>query len=129
MTDPADTGVQLFFARLKEDQHRELFTYGKLLFRTDELSNAQRKLLEPVIDRLNRQSREGGLGEVYTLIPFAPTLIGISVVLVPDVPKPVVSWWLRSPLAPTPSWVTLLNGDAVTAPLYYRAHLEQLRVN
>jgi hypothetical protein len=53
--------------------------------------------------------------------------MGFSIVMVPDVEKPALSWWIKSQAAPTPAWVTLINGEAVKAPLYFRTHLEQLR--
>jgi hypothetical protein len=127
MTDPADRSLNLLFAKLKEEQHMALLVTGKVLLRPAELTKDQRRLLEPVIARMNAQSRESGLGDVYDLIPYGRTIMGFSIVMVPDVEKPALSWWIKSQAAPTPAWVTLINGEAVKAPLYFRTHLEQLR--
>lgn len=126
--DPADRGLNQFFARLSNEEHRTLITEGRLLIRAEELSKGQRKLLEPLVADLNRrQGDNGALGQSYDLVPYAGAVVGLSIVLVPDVPRPVVSWWIRSPRTPTPAWVSLMNEAAVKAPYYYRAHLEQLR--
>lgn len=127
MTDPADRALNQLFGRLKEAQHLELLTTGKLLLRPHELSKEQLRLAQAVVDRLNQQSREGGLGDAYDVVPYGRTVMGFAILTVPEVEKPVLSWWIRSPLSPTPVWTTLINGEAVKAPLYYRAHLEQLR--
>lgn len=127
MTEAADRNLNLLLGKLKDEQHQQLLFTGKLLLRPAELSKEQRRLLEPVIERLNAESRAGGLGDAYDLIPYGRTIIGFSILTIPEAEKPCLTWWIRSPLAPTPSWVTLVNGEAVKAPLYYRTHLEQLR--
>lgn len=127
MTEAADRNLNLFFGRLKKEQHEALLYTGKLLIRPHELTKEQRRLLGPVIERLNAESRAGGLGNAFDLIPYGRTIIGFSILNVPEAEKPCLTWWIRGPVAPNPSWVTLINGEAVKAPLYYRVHLEQLR--
>lgn len=127
MTDPADRALNQLFGRLKEEEHLTLLTTGKLLLRPHELSRERRQQMEVIVARLNAQSREGGLGELYDLVPYGRTIAGFSILFIPEVEKPVLSWWIRSPLSPTPAWITLINGEAVKAPQYYRTHLEQLR--
>lgn len=126
-SDPADEALNRLFARLTEKEHQELLTTGHLVWHTPELSKERRKLLGPVIERLNRQAREGGEGrEPFSLIPHAPTYFGFAIIQVPGEGKPVVSWWIKSTAALLPSWVPLVNGRAAHNPAYYRAHLEAL---
>lgn len=129
MTDPADKGLNQLFGKLKDEEHETLLTTGRLLLRIHELSRERRKLLEPVIERMNAQAREGGLGDLYDLIPYGRTRLGFAILFVPEAEKPVLSWWIASPYSPTPAWITLINGEALKAPLYFRAHLEQLRTD
>jgi hypothetical protein len=127
LTDPADLGPQRLFGRLKAEQLDQILYSGRLTLRTHDLTRDQLRPLEPTVARLNTQTRDLGLGDAYALIPYGPTTFGFALVLVPEVPRPALSWWIRSPVAPTPAWVTLINDAALKAPLYFQAHLEQLR--
>jgi hypothetical protein len=52
--------------------------------------------------------------------------MGITLVRIPGVEQPCVSWWMASRAAPTPVWITLTNAEALKSPHYYSAHVEQL---
>jgi len=127
LLDPAERALNRFFARLPDKEHRTLLTTGLLVWRPEQLSKEERKLLEPLIVRLNGEARGGGAAQdPYSLEPLQPTRLGFALVRVPGVEKPVLSWWVRSATALHPAWISLNNGAALDAKGYFRAHLEQL---
>jgi hypothetical protein len=121
-SDEGDRALNQFFGGLAERDHRALVTTGRLLWRADQLSREQRRILESVVRGLNTQ----GSQEPLSLESFSGTLIGITLVQVPGEEMPVVSWWIRALAALNPSWVSLTNGRALANPAYYKAHLQQL---
>lgn len=127
LAGPADRGVHRFFAGLGEKEQRALLADRGLAWKAEQLSREQRKLLEPVVQRLNEGTlRDGGTPIAYTLLPYSGTTVGFTLVRVPDAEHPVVSWWIRSPFIPTPAWISLAGGGAADSPAYYQAHLEQV---
>ncbi|HTE18339.1 MAG TPA: hypothetical protein VK689_08160, partial [Armatimonadota bacterium] len=125
--DPSERGINQFFAGVADKDHRTLLTTGRVEWKPERLTKDQRKALEPVVRGLNDAARTAGEATVpYSLDAYSGTTVGLAVVVVPDVEKPMLSWWIRSPSSPTPAWVPLVNSAARNSPLYYRAHLEQL---
>lgn len=124
--DALDRAINQFFSRLDKKEHAALIDTGRIEWPVRDLTPAQRRLLLPVIDELNRLAVEAGNIPPYSLAGPFGCMVGFALVQVPGIEKPVLSWWARSPIAPVPAWFSLHNGAAVKAPGYYRAHLEQL---
>lgn len=126
-SNSTDRAIQRLLTRLTEKERQTLLTTGVLTLFPHSMTRAQRSLMEPVIRSFNEQARQGGAaGDVYTLIPRAGTRLGFALVEVPGADHPALSWWLRSPAALNPTWITLANEAATRAPGYYRAHLTVL---
>ncbi len=125
--DPADVGLNQFVVRLADRDRRSLETHGRAVWRMDQLPRERRKLLAPLLARLNRElAANGQTGARFSAEPFEGTTVGISRVEVPGEPRPVLTWWARAPGVPGPTWISLNNQHAIKNPAYYRVHLEQL---
>ena len=122
--DALANAARTLFARLSDKEHQTLRADGLLRWYSQDLSKDQLRILEPVIEELNRRAAESGEGDlVYSLLKYSGTCTGFSILEIPGVEGPVLSWWVRSNRALNPTWVTLINTAAAKEPAYYRAHL------
>lgn len=126
---PADRAVHRLLGRLSREQLALLREEGVVALRPETMTRPQLELARTIVAAFNEEAAAGGLGEPYTLIPYAGTRLGYA--LVPageeDVPATALCFWLKAPAAPQPVWITLAGATVARASGYARAVLERLR--